>query len=383
MKKIVIAIASFKGSATSMIASLAACRGVLEVYPEAKVVCVPIADGGEGTVDAFVTAYEGGNAKGEYVRKDVTGPEFTPVTAKYYILADKTTAIIELAQASGLYLSKNRIVGQATTLGTGELIADAVNHGCKKIILGLGGSATNDGGIGALTAMGIRFTDKNGAQVRPCGDSLSEITDIDTSHVSEKIRQCEIVLACDVTNTLCGYNGASFVYGPQKGATPEDVKRLDNNLAQFARLIESVTGRDVMTRQSGGAAGGIAAGLMGFFDVKVSSGIKLLLDHAGFDKMINGADFIITGEGRFDDQSVNGKAVCGICDYARNARVPVIVVAGELATGYTRAAEKLGITAAFSVSHAAKPFSEVIDQTADNINDTVMNICTVMKKFSK
>ena len=387
MKKVVVAIDSFKGSASSVAASVAAVRGVLEVYPNAKVIGVPIADGGEGTVDAFFTASgyipgDGAEAKsGEYVYLEVTGPDFQKVTAKYCILPDKTTAVIEMAQASGLMLTELFKPGQATTYGTGELIRDAVKRGCSKIILGIGGSATNDGGIGALSALGVKFLDKDKNPVRPCGDELHRVESIDTGELLPAVKKCEIFLACDVVNPMVGPNGASYVYAPQKGASFDDVVRLDRSLTYFARKIKEATGVSVADTPGGGAAGGLAAGLMAFLGVKAHSGIKLLLETIRFDKIIEGADLIITGEGKIDSQSASGKSVYGICRFAARANVPVIGIAGELSDDYERTMETIGLCAAFCINHAAVPFSEAIEKTEYNIYDTVKNICRTIKKF--
>jgi len=386
MKKVVVAIDSFKGSASSLGASVAACRGILEIFPSAKVISVPIADGGEGTVDAFFTASSyietgktGYKRSGEYVRCEVTGPDFQTVSAKYCILPDGKTAVVEMAQASGLMLTEKKKAGQATTFGTGELICDAVKRGCDKIIIGLGGSATNDCGIGALSAMGVKFLDKDGETVKPCGDELPKVETIVTSELTEAIRGCKIILACDVTNTLCGLNGASRIYGPQKGADEEDVERLDRNLNNFAYKLEKVTGKNVLNAPSGGAAGGLAAGLMAFFDVSVCSGITLLLETIKFDEIIKGADFIITGEGKIDGQSVYGKAVSGISEFARRGDIPIIALSGELTDDYDRVAEEIALDAAFCISHAARPLEEVMEKTEYNIYDTVKNICRIWR----
>jgi len=286
---------------------------------------------------------------------------------------------VEMAQASGLTLTTVKKAGQATTYGTGELICDAVKRGCKKIIIGIGGSATNDCGIGALSAMGVKFIDKDGNTVKPCGDELPKVDKIETSEMTERIRECEIILACDVTNTLCGHNGASRVYGPQKGATEEDVERLDRNLYSFAKKMAEFTGKNVIDEPSSGAAGGLAGGLMAFFNVRVCSGITLLLETIKFDKIIDGADFIITGEGRIDSQSVYGKAVSGISEFARRANIPIIALAGELTDDYDYVADEIALDAAFSISHAARPLEEVIEKTEYNIYDTVKNICRIWK----
>ena len=327
--KIVTAMDSFKGTMSSIEACERVKNGIQDVIPDAEVVCIPVADGGEGTVEAFHYVLGG-----ELIRTTVTGPLFEPVEAEYLILPDGRTAVVEMAAASGLPLvgeRKNPL--KTTTKGTGELLRHAAERGCTHILLGLGGSATNDGGAGALAALGIKLLDAAGTEIEPTGGGLSALSRIDSSEMAPCMKECRLTLLCDVDNPLCGENGASAVYGPQKGADEAQVALLDRNLRQLAACIRQTTGREVETLPGGGAAGGIAAGLAGFFEVELRPGIQLLLETTGFQKLAAGADLVITGEGRIDFQSVRGKVPYGIGMAARTAGVPAIVIAGDMGSG--------------------------------------------------
>ena len=370
--KFVIAIDSFKSTMTSKIACETAAEGIKAVFPDSEIVLVPTADGGEGTAQAFLSVLGG-----QVIKKTVTGPEFCPVEAEYVILPNKT-AVVEMAAASGLPLVTVKNPEKTTTYGTGELIADAIKRGCKNIILGLGGSATNDGGVGALSALGVKFIKADGTQITPTGGGLSELADIDVSGISEEMKNCRFTVACDVENTLCGEKGASAVYGPQKGATPEAVKRLDGNLKHFAGVVQKKVGKDILNLNGGGAAGGFAAGFSAFFEAELKSGIKLLLETVRFDALIKDADYIFTGEGRVDSQSAYGKVLSGIGAYAQAAGVPVIAVAGDVSPDY-KAVLSCGITAVFSINHLAVPFETAKLSSVENLRDTVTNICRLIK----
>ncbi len=370
--KFVIAIDSFKSTMTSKTACETAVNAIRSVFPESEVIIVPAADGGEGTAQAFFSVLGG-----EVIKKTVTSPDFRPVEAEYVIIPNQT-AVVEMAAASGLPLVTVKDPEKTTTYGTGELIADAVNRGCSEIILGLGGSATNDGGVGALSALGIRFLKANGSPISPTGGGLSELADIDLSEINEVAKNCRFTVACDVENTLCGEKGASAVYGPQKGATPEMIKRLDENLKHFAEIVQKKTGKDILTLKGGGAAGGFAAGFSAFFQSELKSGIKLLLETVRFDELIKNADYIFTGEGRVDSQSASGKVLSGIGAYAQQAGVPVIAVAGDISPDY-QAVLSHGVTAVFSINHLAVPFETAKLSSVDNLRDTVTNISRLIK----
>ncbi|HOJ47584.1 MAG TPA: glycerate kinase [Bacillota bacterium] len=368
--KVVAAFDSFKGSLTSMQACRTAEKAVKAVFPDAQVVCVPIADGGEGTAEAYYAALGGRMA-----RATVTSPDFGKVEAAYAILPDQT-AVIEMAQASGLTLIKEKNAGEATTFGTGELILDAIEKGCRRFIIGLGGSATNDGGVGALAALGVRFLNKAGEPIKPNGNGLAELFKIETDSMHPALKECAFTIACDVENPLCGREGATYVYGGQKGVTGADFERLDGNLRRFAECIRACTGSDVLNLKGGGAAGGMCAGLAGFLNVKIESGIKLLLKTIQFDRIIQNADYIISGEGKADKQTANGKVICGIGETAGQYGIPLILIAGQLEDGYEAVFEK-GVSAAFSAVHYAAPFDP--SRAERDLYDTVRNIFTLIK----
>ncbi|HOP11206.1 MAG TPA: glycerate kinase [Oscillospiraceae bacterium] len=374
--KFVVAIDSFKSTMTSKTACETAASGIKTIFPDSKVVMVPAADGGEGTVRAFFAVLGG-----EIVKKAVTGPEFQPVEAEYVILPNGT-AVVEMAAASGLPLVTVKNPEKTTTYGTGELIADAIRHGCKNIILGLGGSATNDGAVGALSALGVRFLKSDGNPIDPTGGGLAELVEIDASTINTTAKNCRFTIACDVENTLCGPEGASAVYGPQKGATPEMVRRLDGNLKKFADIIREKNEKDILTLKGGGAAGGFAAGFSAFFDAELKSGIKLLLETVHFDEIIKDADYIFTGEGRVDSQSAYGKVISGIGAYAQKAGVPVIAVAGNVSPDY-EAVLRHGVTAVFSINHLAVPFETAKLTSQKDLQDTVANICRLIQAAKK
>jgi len=328
--KIVIAPDSFKGNLTAMQVARAIERGIRRVTRGARCVRVPMADGGEGTVQSLVDA-----RGGRIIRKRVTGPAGTPVNAFYGLLGDGRTAVIEMAAASGLPLVKGAARNPMTTTsyGTGELIADALDRGATRIILGIGGSATNDGGAGMAQALGVRFFDARRQFIRAygAGGMLDRIARIDMSRVHPKLRAARVVVACDVENTLCGPKGAAHVFGPQKGATPAMVQRLDRNLRRFAAVIRRDLGMDVLRIRGGGAAGGLGAGTIAFLGAKLQPGIDIVIDATGLKDHLRDADLVITGEGRVDAQTAFGKTPAGVARAARRFGVPVIAIGGSLA----------------------------------------------------
>ncbi|PKM61736.1 MAG: glycerate kinase [Firmicutes bacterium HGW-Firmicutes-21] len=375
--KFIIAIDSYKGSLTSIQACGAAKQAILSVFRDAEIITVPIADGGEGTATAFYHAFGGRMEK-----VTVTSPDFTNISASYAILPDNT-AVIEMAEASGLTLVRGeKNAGEATSLGTGELIRDALGKGCRSFIIGLGGSATNDGGAGALAALGVKFLDKQGNPIKPNGNGLCKLYTIDTDGLVPELAESVFTIACDVENTLCGENGASHIYGEQKGASGNDIIRLDDNLYHYAKSVEKTTGRDILGIKGGGAAGGMCAGLMGFLNAETQSGIKLLLERIKFKELITDADYIFSGEGKADAQTANGKVIIGIADYTKQAGKPLIVVAGQLADGYECIFEK-GVTAAFSTTHYAEPFEQIKHRAEKDLSDTVKNICRIIRAVGK
>lgn len=331
MKKIVIAPDSFKENLTSLQVAAALEEGIRRVLPKVECVKVPMADGGEGTVQSLVDA-----VGGKFVHKQVHGPLGSKkVKARYGLLADGETAVIEMAEASGLPLvpKARRNPLKATTYGTGELIMDAIGRGARNIIIGIGGSATVDGGAGMAQALGIRFRDKSGRIIKEAGAGgiLNRIESIDMEKVSPQLRTTKIIVASDVDNPLIGRNGAAHVFGPQKGATPAMVKTLDQNLRHFGNRIKRDVGVQVNDMTGAGAAGGLGAGLVAFAGAKLQSGIDIVVKATGLDQHLHGADLAITGEGRVDFQTAFGKTPAGVAKAARKLKVPVIAIGGGLA----------------------------------------------------
>lgn len=328
--KIVLAPDSFKENLTSMQVATCIEKGIKKVLPKARCIKVPMADGGEGTVQSLVDA-----TGGKIIQKKVTGPDGNPVTARYGLLGDGVTAVIEMAEASGLPLvvKDKRDPLTATTYGTGELIADALSRGIKSIIIGLGGSATVDGGAGMAQALGVRFLDKSGNEITRHlgGGMLKDIATIDVSQTNPLIAQAEIIIASDVENPLAGKKGAAYVFGPQKGATPEQVKLLDGNLKYFGDLIKTQLKKDIANKAGAGAAGGLGAALMAFTRAKMKRGIDLVVKATDLEKHLKGADLVITGEGRVDFQTAFGKTPSGVAKAAKKYKVPVVAIGGCLA----------------------------------------------------
>ena len=328
--KVVIAPDSYKGCLSALEVAKAMERGVLSVFPSAEVRKIPIADGGEGTVAALVAA-----TNGQLRQTEVTDPLGNKISAHWGVLGDGRTAVIEMAAASGLPLvpKEKRDPRVTTTYGTGELIKAALADGLAKIIIGIGGSATNDGGTGMARALGVRFLDAAGQEVAAGGGSLAEICQIDTTGLDPRLKNTEIVVACDVDNPLCGTRGASAVFGPQKGATPEMVQQLDAGLAKYASCARQATGRDVAEKAGAGAAGGLGAGLMFFTPAQLKPGVEIVLDAVGFSDIVRDADFVITGEGRTDFQTAFGKAPVGVAKVAKTHGAPVFCISGGLGEG--------------------------------------------------
>ena len=329
--KVVVAIDSLKGSLSSLEAGQAIKEGVQVVYPEADVVVRPLADGGEGTVEALAIGMGG-----ELVHVSVTGPLGDAVTAEYGILkADETrpkTAIIEMSAAAGITLvpDEKRNPMHTTTYGVGELIKDAIDNGCRHFIVGIGGSATNDGGIGMLQALGYDFLDKDGAPVGYGGAGLQSIASIQAENVLPELKECTFRVACDVTNPLCGPMGSSAIYGPQKGATPEMVKELDEALLHYAELSKETFDHADRLYPGTGAAGGMGFAFLTYTNAVLESGIKIVLEETGLEDEMKNADFVITGEGRLDSQTALGKAPIGVAHLAKKHNKKVLAFAGCL-----------------------------------------------------
>ncbi|MFN4179398.1 MAG: glycerate kinase [Armatimonadota bacterium] len=350
--RLVIAPDSFKGSASAKEVAQAIADGLKVALPDAEFDLVPMADGGEGTVEALVAA-----TNGKIITKKVTGPLGEPVDAFFGILGDGETAVIEMAAAAGLHLvppeKRNPLV--TTTYGVGELIKVALDAGCKRIIVGIGGSATNDGGAGMAQALGAKLLDEKGNEIGFGGGELGKLAKIDISGLDNRLRETEILVACDVTNPLTGPNGASAVYGPQKGATPEMVGLLDKNLKHYAAIIRRDLGVDVENVPGAGAAGGLGAGLMAFCQAKLKRGVELVIQAVGLDERVRSSDLVITGEGKLDFQTGFGKVPHGVAQVAKRYDKPVIAIVGQLGEGSEKCRE-WGIDACFAIVN--RPMSE-------------------------
>lgn len=325
MKKITIAVDSFKGSLSARDVAAAVGEGVRRVCPQCEVCSLSIADGGEGTAEALIESLGG-----EWVTISASNPLGRPIEVKYGTIDGGESAVVEMAAASGLPLLRpeERNPMLTTTLGTGEMIADAVRRGCRRFLVAIGGSATNDCGIGMLHALGYRFVDDNGQELYPSGEALEKIARIDDSGVLPQLAECEFVVACDVTNPLYGPNGAAHVYAPQKGATPQMVEQLDCGLRNFARVVKEYNGCDVALLEGAGAAGGLGAGFVGILGAKLQRGIDMVLGALRFEQVMRGSDLVFTGEGCVDFQTVMGKAPSGVLKVATAQGVPVVAIGG-------------------------------------------------------
>lgn len=328
--RIILAPDSYKGSLSAVAVATAMEQGILSVWPEAKIKKVPIADGGEGTVAALVTA-----TGGRIMQTSVMGPLGDPVEAQWGILGDGETAVIEMAAASGLPLVpiEKRNPRLTTTYGTGQLIKTAMDFGLRKLIIGIGGSATNDGGAGMAQALGARFLDGAGNELPLGGAALAKLASIDITGLDPRLAEASILVACDVTNPLCGPQGASAVYGPQKGATAQMVEELDLALQRYATVAEATLGKAVATHPGAGAAGGLGAGLLLFTRAQLKPGVQIVLETTGFERLVQQADLVITGEGATDFQTAFGKAPVGVAKIAEKYQVPVVCLSGGLGQG--------------------------------------------------
>lgn len=354
--RVLIVPDSFKESLTAPEVARAIAAGVRRAVPDADTVEAPMADGGEGTVAALVAA-----CGGSLTTCDVSGPLGEPVTARYGLIDKGQTAVIEIAEASGLHLVplEKRDPLEASTYGTGQLMADALDRGVTRVIVGLGGSATNDGGAGMAQALGYRLLDANGDDLSPGGGSLAQLDHIDAANVHPDLAACTIDVACDVTNPLCGPNGASRIYGPQKGAISEAVEALDAGLAHFGQVLARDLGACVTDIPGAGAAGGLGAGLMAFAGGMLKPGFELIAAAARLREKLAGADLVITGEGRIDGQTIHGKAPYGVARLAAEQGIPVIALAGSLGPGHENLYHH-GIGAMFSICPSPMSLDEAM-----------------------
>lgn len=366
---------SFKESLTAMEAARAMAQGIENADHDAEVRCLPMADGGEGTARALVDA-TGGSMRAVPVHD----PLGRPVEGHFGLLADGTTAVVETAEASGLALleAKERNPLIASSYGTGELMLAAVRSGAKRIIVGLGGSATNDAGAGLLQALGVRLLDKNGNDLAHGGAALANLTTIDISTMDPALKNVAITAACDVTNPLTGPTGASAVFGPQKGASKDDVATLDAALAHFAQVIDSQLGVAVNDVPGAGAAGGIGAALKGFLNAEFRPGIAIVIEQSGLDAAAQWADVVFTGEGSIDFQTKFGKTPAGVAETAKRHGKPVIAIAGHIGTGIDELHE-VGIDAVFGIAPGAASLSELLADAAANVTRTTEQIVRTLQ----
>ena len=372
--KIIVASDSFKGSLSSLDVAEAASKAINEVYPRCEVVKVDVADGGEGTMDALRRTLGG-----EKIWVEVSDPLGRPIQASYVILEDGVTAVLEMAVASGLPLlaPDERNPLKTSTYGTGQLIADALNNGCRKFLVGIGGSATNDAGIGMLQALGYRFSDAKGNILHGCGESLEGVASIDVSSVNPALSEAQFIVACDVEAPLYGPIGAAYVFAPQKGADPAMVERLDNGLKHFSEVALQCLGatEDYSQSPGAGAAGGLGFGFIAFLNAHLERGIEMVLDAIGFDELIKGASLVITGEGRVDSQTLTGKTPFGVLKRAMKQDIPVVAIGGSV-TLKPKAAIEAGFAGVYAVTPAGMPLEIAMQPTvaSENICNTVRNI---------
>ena len=372
--KIVISPDSYKESLSALEVAVQIEAGFRTQFPHAQYIKLPVADGGEGTVNAMVAA-----TSGRIITVNVTGPLGDSVNAFYGISGDGHSAFIEMAAASGLELvpMAQRNPLKTTSYGTGELISHALNQGVKQIIIGIGGSATNDGGAGMVQALGVKLLDKQGKPLGFGGERLADLNSIDMTGLDPRVRQCQIDVACDVTNPLTGKEGASSIFGPQKGATPEMVAQLDKGLLHYAGLIHHHLDIDVDQVEGAGAAGGLGAALFAFCGATLSPGIDIVTEALGLDALVKDATFVITGEGRIDSQSIHGKVPIGVARIAKRYNKPVIGIAGSL-TDDVDVVYEYGLDAVFSVLYRICTLEQALDNAADNVFKTARNIAAVL-----
>ena len=375
--KVIVAIDSFKGSLSTFEAGKAAAKGIQAVYPEAEVVISPLADGGEGTVDAILLA-----TNGERKVIHVHDPLGRSISASYGIIRETKTAVIEMAAASGITLvsEKERNPFYTTTLGVGEMIADAICEDCREFIIGIGGSATNDGGIGMLSALGVKFSDKNGNDIAKGGLGLRDLAKIDVDSMLSTLRECRFHIACDVKNPLCGENGCSAIFGPQKGLTTDNIPLMDAWLSHYAALTKTINASADATYPGCGAAGGLGFAFLSYLPAELCSGIELVIRATGLEQHMQDADIVITGEGRLDGQSCMGKAPVGVALLAKKYKKPVIALAG----GVTEEASSLhehGIDAFFPIVRTPCTLEEAMktENAYRNLKNTTEQIFRLIK----
>ena len=373
--KFVLAPDKYKGSLTAFEFCNAVEEGLKRALEKVVIIKMPLADGGDGTIDV-VKHY----LQGDIVKVKVNDPLFRTIEAPYLFSRETGISYIEMAEASGLKLLKENEKNcmLTTTLGTGELIADALQKGAKEIILGIGGSATKDGGMGMASALGFRFLDKNNAVLEPKGENLIHIKAIDSSGVNPLLKNVVVKVACDVTNPLYGKNGAAYIYAAQKGASNEDLEALDNGLRNYSKIVKRQFGIDTQQIEGAGAAGGMGAGSVVFLNAQLTSGIDLIKELANFDANIKGADWIITGEGKLDDQTLSGKTISGVIKSAKNQNVPVAALCGSVNIS-VETQKELGLDYAVSIVKGISDLEEAIASSYTNLVHTAYNFASILK----
>ncbi|MFA0441192.1 glycerate kinase [Vibrio sp. 10N.286.49.C2] len=372
--KIVIAPDSYKESLTAMEVAQAIENGFQQIFPDAEYIKLPMADGGEGTVQSLIDA-----TGGELIPVNVTGPLGAPVDGFLGIVGDGSTAVIEMAAASGIHLvpADKRDPLVTTSYGTGELIKAALDMGVRHIIVGIGGSATNDAGLGMAQALGVQLRDSNGNELGYGGGELSKLASIHTEDMDPRLSDIKLEIACDVDNPLCGPKGASAVFGPQKGATPAMVAILDTNLSHYADVIKATNGKDVKHTPGAGAAGGLGAAFLGLFNASLRPGIQIVMDAVNLSGVVKDADLVITGEGRIDSQTIHGKTPVGVARTAKQTQVPVIAIAGSTAKD-CHVVYDHGIDAVYSVVLGATDLPTALKEAAFNVEMTSRNIAAAL-----
>lgn len=369
MLKVMVAPDSFKGTLSAVEAARHIEKGIRRVVPEAVVVPLPLADGGEGTLEAVHHALGG-----DFVELEVSGPLFEKIPSRYGLIDSGQKAVVEMAATSGLILvGDRRNPMKTTTLGLGEMILDALDRGVRDFYIGIGGSATNDGGIGMARALGARFLDNQGREISLDGEGLGFLATIDMSRLDPRVGEARFVVICDVDNPLYGENGAAHVYGPQKGASPEMVAILERNLRNFARVVQRDLACDVTDLKGGGAAGGLGAGLVVFLKARLVQGIDLILEMYRFEEALEDVDLIITGEGSLDRQSLRGKVPMGVAGAGRRASIPVIAIAGEIGREIEGLYDE-GITAVFSTNPRLQNFQQARTRAGEHLEEVTENI---------
>ncbi|MDR3322488.1 MAG: glycerate kinase [Synergistaceae bacterium] len=378
MEKVLLVPDSFKGTMSSIDFCEIAKEAIVRHHPDAAVICVPVADGGEGSVDSFLAS-----VGGEKKIIPVKGPYMEEMDGFYGLIDGGSTAVIEMAACAGLPLVGDRLrPGKTTTFGVGQLMESAVKNGCRRIIMGLGGSATNDFGTGAAAALGVRFFDDLGDEFVPVGETLSRISRIDKSGLLPGLGDIEITSMCDIDNPLFGTSGAAYVFGPQKGADRAMVEFLDGQLRSVSETVRRELNLDVSAIPGAGAAGGMGGGMVAFFNSRLQLGIEVVLDAVGFDEMLEGTDIVISGEGSIDSQSLRGKVVIGVARRAKKHGVPLIAIVGDIGDDIEKAYEE-GVSAVFSINRVALPFSEARLRSKKDLSATVDNLLKFMSSMAQ